>query len=198
LSKGYQAATEKSTAVRAAEAAGGRGPSGAYLREDLGGIGADQLRAGDPKSGPGKWLQWDPENYSYRLSAEARAELQPVFDNWGYDTSKARGSFGSRTSTNGNAAFTLGDDIIINRDSWFRRAQDPQAQLRLLAHEVTHCVQYRDLGRVAFLARYATEYPRGDNYIPPAKLINTRIEIVDHIDERYTLDQIAKRVEMEF
>ena len=131
-------------------------PQGGFAPPDLGGTpSADPLRAGDPKGGPGPNLTFDSGAYAYRLSQMALQALQPVFDNFGYDARRVTIAFGSSTSTGRSAAFTVGDSIIINRSAW--EARTPLQQRELLAHEITHSVQYARLGKARFLARYGPE-----------------------------------------
>jgi hypothetical protein len=158
------------------------------------------LRTGEPPSGTGPWLWFDLEKYTYVLNDQAKAALQPMFSNWGYDVNQVQLLFGF---TNGNAAVTVGKNIMISAESWERlHTAGPQEQLALLAHEITHCVQYRDMGVPRFWARYGPEYQRPDNYDPPPALIDKVAKEgannLNVTDARWTLDQIATVVELQY
>jgi uncharacterized integral membrane protein (TIGR00697 family) len=58
---------------------------------------------------------------------------------------------------NGNPAITLGRTIHV-REPIADFAQCPEAQRRLFVHEMVHIRQYRALGLVRFLLRYAREF----------------------------------------
>jgi hypothetical protein len=158
------------------------------------------LRKGEPPSGTGPWLWFDLEKNTYVLNDQAKAALQSMFSTWGYDVNQVQFLFGF---TNGNAAVTVGNNVMISAASWETlHNQSPQAQLRLLAHEVTHCVQYRDIGIPSFWTRYGPEHERPDNYDPPPKLIEKvakeGVKNLNVTDARWTLDQIATVVEMQY
>jgi RHS repeat-associated protein len=159
----------------------------------LSGVQADPLRTGDPTGGPGPNLAFDPGEYAYRLSPDAIKRLQPVFNNFNFDLRQITLAFGGETTTGGNQAFTVGNSVILNREVWQRL--DPVAQRGLLAHEITHSVQYRELGKARFLARYAREFPK---YGVPPGLAKIPIGKLSAVDPGFSLDQIADRVRLGF
>ena len=54
-------------------------------------------------------------------------------------------------------AMTIGNRVYIDPRLL---AADPEAQARLLLHELVHVRQWRDVGPVRFLVRYVTDYLR--------------------------------------
>jgi hypothetical protein len=52
------------------------------------------LRKGEPPSGAGPWLWFDPEQYTYVLNDQAKAGLKATFDTWGYDLNQVQLVFG--------------------------------------------------------------------------------------------------------
>jgi hypothetical protein len=106
----------------------------------------------------------------------------------GYDLSKIEFQWGSTPED--VPAYTFGDKVTINK-TWWDKAS-PLERLKLVAHEVTHSLQYDVLGVPAFLSRDKGEYERPDNYVWPGGPIPT-----DPTDPRFTLDQIAERVKIE-
>jgi RHS repeat-associated protein len=91
-------------------------------------------------------------DWGYKLSPSAKATLGPIFQRaWGFDVSKVRFAFGP---TNGAAAFTVENLVILDRDAW--DAATPDERLGLLGHEMTHSVQYerlRGTGTIGTVAR---------------------------------------------
>lgn len=83
-------------------------------------------------------------------------------------------------------------------------------RLGLLAHELIHCVQYSLINDrhwnpmpgsalAMFVARYAHEYyANPNNYKGSAVKAGTSVSGLDLLDTRYTLDQMAKYVRMDF
>lgn len=127
--------------------------------------------------------------YFYKLSDAAKEELGPLFAEKGYDVSKVRldptGAFGRK-------GLTFGDTVFLT-DKF--AGMDFGAQIELLGHEVTHSVQYQDLGTISFLLRYRQEWHDSGGWpygIPPA-LQATPIQLVNPIDQSYYLDQLADR-----
>jgi hypothetical protein len=133
-----------------------------------------------------------PETY-YTLSPEAAELLRPVFGSWGFDPSQAEFNFG--WTPQGTAAYTVGNQVHINSDWWGE--QTGLDRLALVAHEVTHSVQYQSLGYGSFLSRYAGEYNTGENYVVPGSLKATPIGQVDVVNSQFTLDQTAERSALE-
>lgn len=198
------------------------------------GVGTDLL-----ESKGSSWLS------GYQLSPAAQAALGPIFERaWSFDVSKVTVHFGP-VSKVGAAAMTFGNTVIIDRGVWNSYSQ--QERLALLAHEITHSVQFEKLSTPGVLAvggtvsiagivsaaaaglarklddgndgvlagiiggllsvvatswfmskasllwRYRGEFKRDDNYDPPQELLDTKLEDVDPIDKKYTLDQISER-----
>lgn len=56
---------------------------------------------------------------------------------------------------------------------------------------------YNALDKFKLLKRYGPEFLRPDNYNPPQDLLDTPIEEVNPVDEKYTLDQISERMSEE-
>jgi hypothetical protein len=84
----------------------------------------------------------DTATSGYKLSTEAKAVLGPIFDRtWGFDVSKVTVHFGP--TGDGVAAFALGNTIIVNKGYWDQCST--QQRMSLLAHEMTHSVQYERL-----------------------------------------------------
>lgn len=84
----------------------------------------------------------------YRLSTEAQAALGPIFERaWSFDVSKVTVHFGP---TFGAAAFAIGNTVIIDKGVWNSYSQ--QQRLELLAHEITHSVQFEKLSTPGSLA----------------------------------------------
>ena len=92
--------------------------------------------------------------------------------------------------------------VYLDDTFQYRRPYD---QMQLLAHEITHSVQYRDLGKANFLERYAVGHGQPDNYdvppelwaIPTDQLSVTQAGSYlgqDGFRHDFTLDQIAERI----
>jgi RHS repeat-associated protein len=135
----------------------------------------------------------------YKINGQAKAILGPVFkQNFNFDISKVTFEFGWTPS--GVAAYTVGNEVVLNEDKW--DAMTPKERMHLVAHEMTHSVQYERFGNTSFfnfslsrfLWRYKKEYGRSDNYVVPGSLASTPVNQVDPVDKSYTLDQIAERV----
>jgi phage major head subunit gpT-like protein len=126
----------------------------------------------------------------YKLSKDASDILAPFFKtNFFYDVSKVRISFGY---TFGQAAYTVDRGITIDWNVW--HGLTDRGKMKLLAHEITHVIQYDTMGIRRFLGRYAREYDDSTNYVVPPELESTPIEQVDVLERNYTLDQNAERV----
>jgi hypothetical protein len=97
----------------------------------------------------------------------------------------------------GQGGITFGNTICLSREF---AARDPLVQLGLLAHEITHSVQYKMLGWVPFLSRYVREWreSRGDPYMTPGDsktdaLMRLPIHSVNPVDPNFYLDQLGDR-----
>jgi hypothetical protein len=151
------------------------------------------VRAGDPAGGAGPTLVFNPARDAYVLSDSARRSLQPLFDSFGFDVSCVTVRFAPSWRVGWkNDAYTLGDSITVNRNTW--EGKGSVWRLGLLAHEVTHSVQYARLGYAGFLTRYGPEWFRDRNYHVPPTLEAILLRLLDPVDRRFTLDQIANRV----
>jgi hypothetical protein len=129
----------------------------------------------------------------YKMTPETMALLKPLLDMFqggkhGLDLSSIEIQWGMMPERSG--AYTFNDRIIINRSDWERRS--PLEKLQLLAHEVTHVLQYKMLGTVEFLRRYKAEFDSGGNYEWPGGPVPK-----DPVDPRFTLDQIGVSMEKE-
>jgi hypothetical protein len=133
----------------------------------------------------------------YTLSASAIAALDPTFKGkLGFDVSQVRIYFGF---TGKGDAYTLGNRVTIDRANWDKLS--PRQMIRLLAHEITHSVQYEKIGLTSFLNRYiglSGEYYQKANYVVPGSLSTQAVGSFDIVDKNYTLDQIANRIRDEF
>ena len=105
----------------------------------------------------------------------------------------------------GQSGITLGNRVYLDDSFKYRRPYD---QMSLLAHEITHSVQYRDLGKANFLERYAVGYGQPDNYDVPIELWAVPTDQLsvtqagsylgqDGFRHDFTLDQIAERIGIE-
>lgn len=132
--------------------------------------------------------------FSLRLTPEALAALEPVADDLGIDAASVKFRMGD---THGQGAFTVNDVVTLNKDTW--SAKTGLQRLGLLAHEMTHSLQYSELGggligASRFLWRYVPEYyGNPHNYDVPASLAILPMSQVDVLEPRYTLDQIANK-----
>jgi RHS repeat-associated protein len=136
-----------------------------------------------------------------RVTEAGRKILQREFDRYNFDVRKIRVTFVHHL---GQSGITLGDRILLDDSFQYRT---PYFQMRLLAHEITHSVQYRDLGRANFLERYAVGFKLGRaiNYTVPTELWAVPTEQLsvtqvgsfmaqDGFRYDFTLDQIANRI----
>jgi hypothetical protein len=125
----------------------------------------------------------------YVLAPGARAALQRFYARFGLDLGRLTFSTGGAF---GQGGLTLGNTILLFREFGTRAYSE---QLRLLAHEMTHSVQYKLLGWVSFLLRYKREWSRsnGNPYGVPQPLEEIPIGEVDPVDPRFYLDQLADR-----
>jgi hypothetical protein len=148
------------------------------------------------KFNPGRYLERDPNNeHAYRLNAEGQKALAPAFQHTGKDLSEIR--FLPGEIAGDVPGLTLGDTVRLDVDVW--NASTSDYRLGLLAHEVTHTVQFDQIGAAEFGARYIEEYALGpgSNYDLPNTLRQTPITEVNMVDRAYTLDQIAQRFAVE-
>jgi hypothetical protein len=128
----------------------------------------------------------------YVLAPAARARLQPLFARFPLDLGRLSLNMGGAF---GNAAITFKSTISLATDFGTGNTATFEAQLRLLAHEITHSVQYTRVGFFPFLVRYLREWraSKGDPYGVPPALAGISLREVDPIDSRFYLDQIADR-----
>jgi Domain of unknown function (DUF4157) len=95
------------------------------------------------------------------LPVYARQELAPFFP--GFDLNRIDVQFGipfiiTALSPISPAAVTLGDTVYVAEGAY--SPETPEG-LALLAHEITHSVQYDQLGLAGFLWRYSGAYESG-------------------------------------
>jgi RHS repeat-associated protein len=137
-----------------------------------------------------------------RITGAGRNILRRTFDRYNFDVDQIKVIFKKNL---GQAGITLGNRVYLD-DSF--QYLSPYRQMRLLAHEITHSVQYRDLGKANFLERYAVGYKQVDNYdiptelwaVPTNKLSVTQAGSYlgqDGMRYDFTLDQIAERIGVE-
>jgi RHS repeat-associated protein len=137
---------------------------------------------------PGSYVDYD------RLSPTARRLLRPIFDRFGYDVARIRIRFDAEVST----ADTNGDLIRINPDLWSNPKWNNYKRMQLLTHEVTHSVQFQNLGSGAMRWRVGVErvtHVFGDVYDVPNRLADTPLAGINVVDPRFTLEGIAARME---
>jgi hypothetical protein len=94
----------------------------------------------------------------------------------------------------------VGDVISVIRhisakEKWGLNGLCSENQEFRLAHEMTHSVQYGELGTVGFLSRYLPEWRRGPdaNYGIPDSLLGGPVNMSNIVSPSYTLDQIAQQ-----
>jgi hypothetical protein len=137
-----------------------------------------------------------------RITSAGRNILQRTFGRYNFDVDQIRVTFKHNL---GQAGITLGNRVLLDDRFQYLR---PYEQMSLLAHEITHSVQYRDLGKANFLERYAVGYKQVDNYdiptelwaVPTNKLSVTQAGSYlgqDGMRYDFTLDQIAERIGIE-
>jgi hypothetical protein len=124
------------------------------------------------------------------LAPEAKTRLLRLFGRFGLDLGQLR--FALRVLGGQAQGLNYGDTIYLYPRfgrGWY------DEQLGLLAHEITHAVQYRKLGRAALALRHARERQRsgGNLYDPAPKLTATPIADVDPVTPDYYLEQLAER-----
>jgi hypothetical protein len=93
-------------------------------------------------------------------------------------------------------AKTYGGVIAIDTD--YLATARPSDLFGTLAHEATHTVQIRALGRAAADARYMADvgrYGRFGQYDVPSALQRLSISQVNAVDKRFALEAIANHVE---
>jgi hypothetical protein len=146
-----------------------------------------------------------------KLNYRAWRLLAPIFNTWGFDPSEVRFYFGP--TPGGAPAWTpFPDETVIDPDGeWSAPRETGLDRLELVAHEITHSVQYAQgglfgtsiFGTYNFWARYAGEYNPDSNYVVPDSLENTALNRINILDsnylaegreQQYTLDQLAERV----
>jgi hypothetical protein len=140
---------------------------------------------------PGRYLQPDAPG-TYRLSAEGRQALRPLFDRFGYDVGRMQIQFDPGVSS----AETNRDLVIVNPRLWSARSD--YGKLQVLAHEATHSVQFQKLGSAGVRWRLGTERVKnlfGDVYDVTDELANVPQTRMNPIDERFTLESLATRME---
>ncbi len=91
----------------------------------------------------------------YKLSADAIAILKPIFDKFHFDLSQINVHI---TDLVGAIGKTYGNDVNVDADYWFNPNRSNYYRLSLLAHEITHSVQYSVIGFARFYWRYPLEY----------------------------------------
>jgi RHS repeat-associated protein len=140
---------------------------------------------------PGRYLQPDAPG-TYRLSAEGRRALRPLFDRFGYDVGQMQIQFDPGVSS----AETNRDLVIVNPRLWSARTD--YGKLQVLTHEATHSVQFQKLGSAGVRWRLGTERVKnlfGDVYDVTDELANVPQARINPIDERFTLESLATRME---
>lgn len=166
---------------------------GAFRAKDSSGSGQG-VGIGEPSG----LLEFDRATLNYRLNAEGRALLQPIFDRWGFDVSATSVHF---TTLPGASGMALGDLVLLDKESWV--LSDPDRRVLTLAHEMTHSVQYRQMGSSAFFGRYALEWSthsQEELYSVPDVLLNAMNQgrnLVNIADGNYLLDQLAETIGVE-
>lgn len=134
-----------------------------------------------------------------RITDAGRKILRRTFDRYHFDVGQITVILKQNL---GQAGITLGNRVYLDDSFQYLR---PYRQIHLLAHEITHSVQYRDLGKSNFLERYAVGYKQPDNYDIPTELWAVRTENLsvtqtgsylgaDGMRYDFTLDQIAERI----
>ena len=138
---------------------------------------------------PAQWLV---------LASSAERELRTLFSRFQLDLTRLVFSIGWAFGQDG---ITFGRTIFLSREFG---AQSYIVQLGLLAHEITHSVQYAKVGWPAFAARYLREWyesgghPYMRRHDPGSERLDSRaIESVDPLDPAYYLDQLADRFQHE-
>jgi hypothetical protein len=139
-----------------------------------------------------------------RITDAGRQILRRTFDRYNFDVGQIKVIL---KHSLGQAGITFGNRVYLD-DSF--GLLSPYRQMLLLAHEITHSVQYRDLGKANFLERYAVGYKLGDdiNYGVPIELWAIPTESLsvtqsgsfmgpDGLRHDFTLDNIADRIGVE-
>jgi len=158
--------------------------------QELPGYGPSPLMGGKPQPFvPGSYINDD------RLSDEAKRLLKPTFDHFNFDLGRIRIEF---TGLRNDPAETDGDVIHIDRDSWRKADATPIKRMMILTHEITHSVQYDRLGYWKARLRFASErlkYGSEGVYEVPGSLDRLKLDKIDPVDTRFTLESIARRME---
>jgi hypothetical protein len=140
---------------------------------------------------PGDLLEEKAERPGhYRLSIEGVDKFDTAFyTRFGLDVAQEDFSFGWSGAGSG---YTIGNSVTLNSEVW---QLIPENQEFTLAHEMTHSVQYGELGTGGFLSRYLPEWCRGQdaNYGIPDSLLGSPVNMSNIVSPSYTLDQIAQQ-----
>lgn len=130
----------------------------------------------------------------FKLAPQVRKQFDSLFARFDLDIGKLTFSTGGAF---GQAGLTLGNTILLFRGFSQRSFTD---QLGLLAHEITHSVQYKKLGWISFLVRYRREWRSsgGNPYMKPGDpaweaLRRAPIASIDPVDSSHYLDQLCDR-----
>jgi hypothetical protein len=137
-----------------------------------------------------------------RITDAAHTILQRTFDRYKFNSGQITVIFKHNL---GQSGITLRNRVYLDDSFQYRRPYD---QMDLLAHEITHSVQYRDLGKANFLERYTVGYGQPDNYDVPVELWAVPTDQLsatqsgsylgqDGFRHEFTLDQIAERIGIE-
>jgi hypothetical protein len=140
---------------------------------------------------PGSFLQPDSPG-RYRLSGEALKLLRPTFERFGYDLGRIRVQFGRVSS----GAETDRDLITIDRGRW--STKQPLGRMQILTHEITHSIQFDELGYWHMRGRLGVErLTKGFEgvYDVTRNLDRLKLGQIDLIDSRFTLESIARKME---
>ena len=144
---------------------------------------------------PGPYLErYAPNRNGYVLSEEGKRLLAPHFkENFNYDPSNIVFVFDHSDVWNGFTPL----EGYTKLDTAYWNSRHAGYQLRLIAHEVMHSVQYSRIGELAFWERYAVEHKFDGNYKVPVELWKVPTSKLNPVDRLFTLDQIAERVAWE-
>ena len=168
-------------------------------------IGPVQEGAAGPPQPPAAGSEPSPQSpfvKDGRITDAAHTILQRTFDRYKFNSGQITVIFKHDL---GQSGITLGNRVYLDDSFQYR---SPYRQMKLLAHEITHSVQYRDLGKANFLERYAVRYGQPDNYDVPIELWTVPTDQLsvtqagsylgqDGYRHDFTLDQIAERIGIE-
>ena len=128
----------------------------------------------------------------YRLSTAGVDKYDTQFwCRFRFDVTEMDFSFGSTYLGSG---YTLGNEVTLNLTDWQNL---PDNQDFTIAHEMTHSVQYRELGTSSFLWRDSQEWTfnsQDNNYGIPSSFLGTPIDMSNIVSTSYTLDQICQEM----